>query len=115
MKDRRISSENVAREVLAAIRRGHRTFAQIQHKTGRTAGRISDALALLLDTNLIRIESRDDATRHYLPMPIPRQQQREGAHGAQHKAVPALSFSTLCGLMPHRSTTADAPRALAGE
>lgn len=44
MKDRRIKPDTVAREVLAAVNQGHKTFSKIQLETGRTAGRISDAL-----------------------------------------------------------------------
>ena len=100
MKDRRIKPHKVAREVLEAVNQGHRTFSKIQHETGRTAGRISDAIAALLSKNLIRVENRDGA-RCYLP--APGQQRREDPRS---EPAPALSFSILRCLMPRRITTA---------
>lgn len=99
-----------AQRVLEAVNQGHKTFSKIQHETGRTASRISDALALLLSKNLIRIDYRDGA-RCYLP--ATGQPRREDPHGAQREPAPALSFSILRGLMPHRITSAT--RALGSE
>jgi hypothetical protein len=89
---------NVAIEVLDAIKRGKRTFTEIQRETGRTANRVSDALAfLLLKAGRIRIESSSNG-RVYVPA-TPRHRKPEPQRGTLTETAP-LSFSTLADLMP---------------
>lgn len=102
---KRIDPEKVTREVFEAITAGCTTFPKIRQQTRRTADRVSDALAVLLNASYIRVENRDGA-RRYLPA---LGRQRRG----NPRSEPALSFSTLHDLMPHRITSAT--RALGSE
>ena len=80
----------IADEVRRAITKGADSHASIRQRTGRSADQIADALAYLLDRNLIR-RTRDGNRNVYRTAP-PR---RTGNH-----RIPSLSFSTLKGLMP---------------
>ena len=99
---RKINPLKIASEVLNAINRGKRTFSEIKEETGRTADRVSEALAFLL-FKAKRIRTARSSSGHlYFPATQP-DRKPEPQPVTLCETAP-LSFSTLSALMPARAT-----------
>lgn len=88
----------LADDLQRLIRSGVDTFAGLRMRTGKSSDAISDALAfLLLDAQDIRTERKPDGTARYLPASA---RTRFASHTPRRATTePALSFSTVGGLM----------------